>query len=74
VSGTNATGLIRDIGYNAALQVSSVTLPTGAIAPSNMNYGTLTSPSTQTYDDGGAAKTLDESTSEATARESEPNK
>ena len=59
---TDAAGLITDIGYNAALQPSNVTLPTGAIAQSDMNYGTLTSTSTQTYDDGGTQKTLTSTT------------
>jgi RHS repeat-associated protein len=57
-SGTDATGLRTDIGYDAALQPSFVTLPTGATAQSNMNYGTLTATSTQIYDDGGTEKTL----------------
>jgi hypothetical protein len=49
VSGTNAAGLTTTIGYNAALQASSVTLPTGANANANFDYGNLSSTSSQTY-------------------------
>jgi hypothetical protein len=47
-SATDAAGLITNIGYNATLQVSSVTLPTGATAQKNVDYASLTSTSTQT--------------------------
>jgi YD repeat-containing protein len=57
-SQTNAAGLGTNIGYNAALQASSVTFPTGATAGANFDYANLSSTSTQTYDDLGTQKTL----------------
>ncbi|MEK6300191.1 MAG: RHS repeat-associated core domain-containing protein [Acidobacteriota bacterium] len=62
ISGTNAAGLTTTIGYNAALQASSVTLPTGANANANFNYATLSLTSQQTYDDLGTQKTLTSTT------------
>ncbi|MEK6301804.1 MAG: RHS repeat-associated core domain-containing protein [Acidobacteriota bacterium] len=59
---TNAAGLGSTIGYNAALQASSVTLPTGANANVNFSYATLSSTSQQTYDDLGTQKTLTSTT------------
>ena len=61
-SSLNAAGLTTTIGYNAALQASSVTLPTGANADANFDYGTLSASSTQTYDDLGTQKTLTRTT------------
>ncbi|MEK6303861.1 MAG: RHS repeat-associated core domain-containing protein [Acidobacteriota bacterium] len=58
----NGAGLETSIGYNAALQASSVTLPTGANANANFSYATLSSTSTQTYDDLGTQKTLTSTT------------
>ncbi|MEK6304510.1 MAG: RHS repeat-associated core domain-containing protein [Acidobacteriota bacterium] len=58
----NAAGLETTIGYNAALQASSVTLPTGANANANFSYATLSSTSTQTYDDLGTPRTLTSTT------------
>jgi hypothetical protein len=52
VSTTDAAGLTTNVGYNAALTVSSVTLPTGATATAGYDYVNLTSTSTTTYDDG----------------------
>ena len=58
ISGTNAMGLTTTMGYNAAFQPSTTTLPTGVTASGSMNYATLTASSTTTYDDGGTQKTL----------------
>ncbi|HSO75775.1 MAG TPA: hypothetical protein VLU47_13145, partial [Blastocatellia bacterium] len=55
---TNAAGLVTGFGYNASLQASSVSLPTGANASSNFNYGNLTSTSRVEYDDLGTERTL----------------
>ncbi|MFY9610348.1 MAG: RHS repeat domain-containing protein, partial [Blastocatellia bacterium] len=57
-SHTNAAGLTTNIGYNAALQPSFVSLPTGASASSNFNYGNLSSTSYVEYDDLGTQKTI----------------
>ncbi|MFY9608376.1 MAG: RHS repeat-associated core domain-containing protein [Blastocatellia bacterium] len=57
-SHTNAAGLETNIGYNAMLQPSSVTLPTGASAGANFNYANSSSTTTQTYDDLGTEKTI----------------
>ncbi|MEK6302452.1 MAG: RHS repeat-associated core domain-containing protein [Acidobacteriota bacterium] len=61
-SGIDPAGLVANIGYNGALQVSSVTSPTGASAQRNMNYASLTSTSTQTYEDGVVTKTITSTT------------
>jgi RHS repeat-associated protein len=52
VSETDAGGLTTNIGYNAALTPSSVTLPTGATATAGYDYGNLSSSTTLTYNDG----------------------
>jgi RHS repeat-associated protein len=57
-SRTNAAGLITYFGYNGMLQPSSVVLATGASSQTGMNYGSLSSSSTVTYDDGGVTKTV----------------
>jgi hypothetical protein len=57
-SQTDPAGLETNIGYNAALQPSSFTLPTGATSQRNVDYASLSSTSTQTYDDGGVSKTI----------------
>ena len=57
-SKTDAGGLITYIGYGAALQASSITLPTGATAQKNVDYASLTATSTQTYHDGEVLKTI----------------
>jgi RHS repeat-associated protein len=57
-STTDAAGLITSIGYNASLQPSSITLPTGASSQRNVDYASLTSTSIQTYHDGEDLKTL----------------
>ncbi|MFY9574335.1 MAG: RHS repeat-associated core domain-containing protein, partial [Blastocatellia bacterium] len=62
ISRTNAAGLVTNIGYNAALQQSSVTLPTGANAAANFNYANLSATSTTTYDDLGTQKTITSTT------------
>ncbi|MEK6302569.1 MAG: RHS repeat-associated core domain-containing protein [Acidobacteriota bacterium] len=59
---TNPAGLESTIGYNAALQASSVTLPTGANASAAFNYATLSSTSQRTYDDLGTQKTITSTT------------
>ncbi len=61
-SRTDAAGLVTDIGYDAALNPSNITMPTGATAQASMNYGTLTSTSTRTYDDNGVTKTITSTT------------
>ena len=61
-SRTDAAGLVTDIGYDATLSPTLVTLPTGATAQAGMNYATLTSTSTQTYDEGGVTKTITSTT------------
>jgi RHS repeat-associated protein len=57
-SHTNAAGLVTNIGYDGLLQPSSLSLPTGESAQTTMNYGTLSSTSIATYDDGGVMKTV----------------
>lgn len=51
-SGTDAGGLITAFGYDAALNPSSVILPTGATAAAGYNYGSLSSSTTESYTDG----------------------
>ena len=53
VSATDAGGLVTNISYNAALNPSSVTLPTGAIASAGYNYANLSSTKTVTFSDMG---------------------
>jgi RHS repeat-associated protein len=50
---TDAGGLITNIGYDAALNPVSVTLPTGASAAAGFDYGNLSSTKTVTYSDTG---------------------
>jgi RHS repeat-associated protein len=57
-SRTDAAGLVTNIGYNALLQPSGYTLPSGESAYTIMDYGALSSTSTVTYDDGGVMKTV----------------
>jgi RHS repeat-associated protein len=52
-SATDAGGLITNIGYDAALNPNSVTLPTGASAAAGFDYGNLSSTKTVTYSDTG---------------------
>ena len=52
-SATDAGGLTTTIGYDAALNPSSVTLPTGATASAGFDYGNLSSTKTVTYSDTG---------------------
>jgi len=52
-SAIDAGGLITNIGYDAALNPSSVTLPTGASASAGFDYGNLSSTRTVTYSDMG---------------------
>ena len=53
-SATDAGGLVTSFGYNAALNPSSVVLPTGASASAGYNYGSLSSTKTISYSDMGA--------------------
>jgi RHS repeat-associated protein len=57
-SATDAGGLTTTYGYDAALNPSSVSLPTGASASAGHDYGNLSSSSSVYYDDGGVFKTL----------------
>lgn len=52
VSQTDAGGLTTNIGYDATLTPSSVTLPTGATGTTGYDYGNLSSSTTVTYNDG----------------------
>ena len=52
VSETDAGVLTTNIGYNAALTPTSVTLPTGATVTTGYDYANLSSSTTFTYDDG----------------------
>ncbi|MFY9570792.1 MAG: hypothetical protein WAV20_05290, partial [Blastocatellia bacterium] len=58
VSAKDAGDLTTTFGYDAALNPSSVTLPTGATANAGYDYGNLSSSSSVSYDDGGVLKTL----------------
>ena len=51
-SKTDAGGLTTNIGYDAALNPSSVTLPTGATASGGYDYATLSSSTYVEYTDG----------------------
>ncbi len=51
-SAIDAGGLITNIGYDAALNPSSVTLPAGASASAGCDYGNLSWSSTVSYTDG----------------------
>jgi RHS repeat-associated protein len=49
---TDAGGLTTNFGYDAAMNPSNVTLPTGAMAVAGYDYANLSSTKTVTYSDG----------------------
>lgn len=58
VSATDAGGLITNFGYDAALNPTSASLPTGASASEGFDYGNLSSSSSFSYVEGGVTKTI----------------
>lgn len=57
-SATDAGGLVATFGYDAALNPSSVVLPTGAGAATAYNHSSLSSSSSVSYDDNGTYKSI----------------